>query len=330
VDRHRAKRRGGKERPAQDPAERILAKLDGVEPDGRVLAMYGSHADVAYDDGEMRFSLLSPKVHKYFGLCVGDAVYSKAGATPSERIIIARAPRRTELRRKRGEDDRTGHVIAANVDQLLITVALMEPPLRTGAVDRYLLLASAMGLVPIIVLTKIDQAPTEDPGWAVLEPYRALGIPIVPTSATARTGLDEMLTLLRDKVSVFSGHSGVGKSSLCLAMGLVGAPEAGEMSTSGGRVRGRHTTSVARLLELPGGGWVVDTPGVRAIGLVDLRKEDVGVHFPEFLQAAGGCAFVDCLHVSEEDCAVRQAMEAGEISTPRYESYVRLLETLEE
>ena len=329
VDRHQQKKHGGKDAVPEDPAERLLAKLEGVEPDGRVLAMYGSHADVAFDDRTERFCLLSPKVHKHFGLCVGDRVYTKSGGG-QERIIIARGTRRTEVRRKRGEEDRTGHVIAANVDQLLVTVALREPPLRTGAVDRYLLLASVLGLTPILVLTKADQAPLDDPGWEVLEPYRAMEIPIVSTSAVTGAGLDELFALCRGKVSVFSGHSGVGKSSLCLAMGLDGAPEAGAMSTSGGRVRGRHTTSVARLLPLPQGGWVVDTPGVRAIGLVDLRSEDVGVHFPDFTVAARSCAFVDCLHVSDEDCGVRAAAEAGEIPTARYESYVRLLETLAE
>jgi len=331
LDGRRKKRRhSGKEESTRDPAARILEKLEGVEPDGRVLVMYGSHADVAFADGEVRFSLLSPKVHKHFGLCVGDRVYTKAGATEQERIIIARTPRRTEVRRKRGEEDRTGHVIAANVEQLLVTIALREPPLRTGAVDRYLLLASVLGLEPVLVLTKTDQAPADDPGWDVLEPYRAMGVPIVATSAVSKEGLDRLIAVLRGRVSVFSGHSGVGKSSLCQALELADAPEAGEMSTSGGRVRGRHTTSVARLLDIPGGGWVVDTPGVRAIGLVDLRREDVAVHFPEFADAARRCGYTDCMHVDEEDCEVRNAAGAGEIPDARYQSYLRLLESLEE
>ena len=330
ADARHTKRRGGKEKAPVDPAARVLKKLEGVEPDGRVLCMYGSHADVVFPGGAVRFCLLAPKVHKYFGLCVGDAVYTKAGATDEERIVIARGARRTEVRRKRGEDDRTGHVIAANVDQLLITVALREPPLRTGAVDRYLLLASVLGLTPILVLTKADQSPQDDPGWDVLQPYREMGVPIVATSAATGTGLEELFELLADKVSVFSGHSGVGKSSLCLAMKLEGAPEAGAMSNSGGRVRGRHTTSVARLLELPRGGWVVDTPGIRAIGLVDLKREDVGVHFPDFVEHARNCAFANCLHVDEEDCGVREAAEDGTIPLARYESFVRLLETLDE
>ena len=328
--KRKGRRHGKKDAPSVDPAERILSKLRDVEPDGLVLCMYGSHADVSFDGGVVRFCLLAPKVHKHFGLCVGDRVYTKAGATQEERIIIARTPRRTEVRRKRGEEDRTGHVIASNVDQLMITVALHEPPLRTGAIDRYLVLASVLGMEPVLVLTKTDQAPPDDPGWDVLEPYRRLGIPIVPTSATSGLGLDALMAELRGRVSVFSGHSGVGKSSLCLALELEGAPVAGEMSNSGGRVRGRHTTSVARLLELPGGGWVVDTPGVRAIGLVDLHRDHAKVHFPDFLEPSEACEFADCRHVGEDECGVRKAAAAGTIPAARYASYVRLLETLED
>ena len=129
---------------------------------------------------------------------------------------------------------------------------------------------------------------------------------------------------------MFAGHSGVGKSSLCQALGLEGAPEAGEMSRSGGRIRGRHKTSIARLLPLPRGGWVVDTPGVRAIGLVDLSREDVPIHFPEFAQFSVGCGYRDCLHLSEDDCAVREAVSEEQIPAARYRSYERLMATLED
>ena len=137
-------------------------------------------------------------------------------------------------------------------------------------------------------------------------------------------------SVLGGRISVFAGHSGVGKSSLCLALGLVGAPEAGEMSRSGGRVRGRHKTSIARLLDLPGGGRVVDTPGVRAIGLVDLSRADAPIHFPDFAVFAENCPYRDCLHLEEEDCAVSLAVESGELAQSRYESYRRLMATLED
>ena len=303
--------------------------FDERAPDGIVLCHYGSHADVAFGGADVRMCLLSPKVHKLLGLCVGDRVWTEAGSGPEERVIAWRAERRNEVRRKRGDEDRTGHVIAANVDRMAITTALQEPPLRVGAIDRYLVLASVLGIEPLLVLTKLDRTTPEDPVWAELQPYRDLGLPMVVTSATDGRGLEELSAELTGRVTVFAGHSGVGKSSLCQALDLRDAPPIGDLSRSGGRVRGRHTTSIARLLALPGGGWVVDTPGVRAIGLVDLQPEDARIHFPEFAELAVDCEFSSCLHTVEEGCGVRAAAEAGDLNEARYNSYLRLMESLQ-
>ena len=327
-------RSGGTERDRdqqlQQQCDRLLERFLGRDPDGRVVCQFGSHAETEFVDGSRLLCMLSPKVHKLQGVCVGDRVWTERGATDKERIIQGRAPRRNELRRRRGEDDRTGHVIAANIDLMAITTALREPPLRTGALDRYLVLASALGFEAMIVLTKLDQSPPEEPGWEALIPYRELGVPIVATSSASGQGLDELRSALFGRVSVFAGHSGVGKSSLCRALGLDEAPEIGEMSRSGGRVRGRHKTSVARLLELPGGGRVVDTPGVRSIGLVDLSRADAPVHFPEFANWARECSYRDCLHLEEDGCAVRLAAQSGALAKSRYSSYSRLMATLVE
>jgi ribosome biogenesis GTPase / thiamine phosphate phosphatase len=326
-----ARRREQEGRIERDRAK-LLARYEAVEPDGRVLCQFGTHAETALADGQVKLCMLTPKVHKVFGVCVGDRVWTEQGASPDERVIVARQPRRNEVRRKRGEDDRTGHVICANVSKMAITAALKEPPLRTGALDRYLVLASIIGLEPLIVINKSDQSPPEDPEWAALAPYRELGVPIVATSAETGAGLDELLEALRGSVTVFAGHSGVGKSSICRALGLEGAPIAGDMSYARGRVRGRHTTSIARLLDLPGAdGWVVDTPGVRAIGLVDLERSDARIHFGEFDAYAGDCEYADCLHLADEDgCAVVRALERGKIPRVRYDGYVRLMESLDE
>jgi ribosome biogenesis GTPase len=319
------------ERVAREDRDRtrLLERFAGTSPDGRVLCQFGSHAETSFADGQVRLCMLSPKVHRLFGICVGDRVWTERGATDQERIIVARAERDTEVRRKRGEEDRTGHVIAANVDVMAITVALREPPLRTGALDRYLVLSSVLGLEPLLVLTKTDQAPQDDPGWSVLGPYRDLGISIIPTSAQSGDGMSVLRASLQGRVTVFAGHSGVGKSSLCKALGLEGAPEVGDMSVAHGKVRGRHTTSIARLLELPEGGWVVDTPGVRAVGLVDLEMADLAIHFPEFAPHSAACEYLDCSHRAEVECSVRDAAEEGDISPVRYASYLRLLESLE-
>ncbi len=322
-----ARAREQEERLERD-RERLLAKFADRVPDGLVICQFGTHAETLLDTGEVKLCLLTPKVHRLFGVCVGDRVWTERGATDAERIVVARQARLSEVRRKRGEEDRRGHVIAANVEQMAITAALVEPPLRTGALDRYLVLASTLGLEPLLVLTKVDRTPLDHEVWDVVKPYRELGVPTVVTSAVTGQGMDDLRGALKGRLSVFSGHSGVGKSTLCQALDLQDAPEAGELSRSGGRVRGRHKTSVARLLSLPEGGWIVDTPGVRAIGLVDLQPVDAGIHFPDLMDFAGGCAFADCLHAGEDDCGVRAAVEEGSLSATRYEGYLRLIESL--
>ncbi len=325
AERHR---REAEVRAVRDRAK-LLSKFEHAEPDGLVLAHHSTHAEVLLESGERAFALIAPKVHKLFGVSVGDLVWTQDGATPDERVIACRAERGNEVRRKRGEEDKKGHVIAANVDRMAITAALLEPPLRTGALDRYLVLASVLGIEPMIVITKTDQAGRDSDLWALVEPYEDV-CPVIATSAETGEGLDELAEALTDRITVFAGHSGVGKSSICLALELEDAPIAGDMSYAHGRVRGRHTTSVARLLELPFGGWVVDTPGVRAIGLIDLEKRDVEVHFPEILAFARGCEFADCLHLDEEGCAVIAAVEDGDIPYVRYEGYERLMASLDE
>jgi ribosome biogenesis GTPase len=285
--------------------------------------MYGSHAELRLPGGRHALALIAPKVHKFQGVCVGDRVFTEGGVDAQERVIQARAPRTTELRRLRGEEDRGGHAVAANVDQMAIVSALREPPLRSGALDRYLVLASILGIPPLIVIAKADQGDEHDPAWAVVEQYRSLA-PVVVTAARTLAGIEDLARHLRSRITVFAGHSGVGKSSLCHALGLSAAPATGELSLDG---RGRHTTSYARLLELQGGGCVVDTPGVRAIGFVDLERRDARAHFPDFVALARGCEFPDCEHLEEEGCAVREAV--GErIGAARYEGYRRLVASL--
>lgn len=320
------KRTGGPS--AEDPRARDLrtlrSRLAERRSDGLVTCMYGSHADVSFDDGSRGFCLITPKLHKLQGLCVGDRVHSERGAHDAERVLIGRDERSTELRRLRGDDDREGHVIAANADCMAIVAALTEPPLRPGALDRYLVLASVLGLSPLLVLTKAEDDPDGRDHEAAIAAYRGL-CPVVFTSARTGLGIPVLADHLRGHLSVFSGHSGVGKSSLCQALGLANAPAAGALTERG---RGRHTTSVAQLLSLPGGGWVIDTPGVRAIGFVDLDRRVARAHFPDFAELARACAFPSCLHEDEEDCAVIDAVERGDLARVRYDGYRRLLASL--
>jgi ribosome biogenesis GTPase len=324
------RRRGDEDRAERDRAA-LLARCSGREPDGLVTRHFGTHVETLLAGGSVASCLLSPKVHKLLPVAVGDRVWTEPGAGPRERVVVARASRRNELRRRRGEEDRKGHVIAANIDRMAICASTREPPLRPGALDRYLLLAAALSIEPLIVVTKAELAEAADPVWALLEPYRQREVPLILSSARTGVGLDELRSALASRVTVFAGHSGVGKSSLCKALGLPGAPEEGELSRKGRRVRGRHTTSVARLLPLPGaGGWVVDTPGVRAISGLDVAREDVREQFGDLGEIAGPCPFDDCLHRDEDGCAVRAAEERSELPPGRYAGYLRLLASLAE
>ena len=216
-------------------------------------------------------------------------------------------------------------LIAVNVDQAIITVSVVEPPLKPALIDRYLIAAEKGNLRPIIAINKIDLLATATEGEqelyrAFLAAYKPLGYPILSLSTTTGVGVEELRSLLQNKTSVFSGQSGVGKSSLlnaCFGLSL----RVGALTQK--TYKGAHTTTTAELLPLPGGGYCVDTPGIRSFGLWKLQKEDVVSHFAEFHSFS--CKFPDCTHLNEPGCKVLLALEKGKIAPLRYESYQILL-----
>jgi ribosome biogenesis GTPase len=236
-------------------------------------------------------------------------------------------PRRTMLARPSGPHGDLKQVIAANVDQVAIVVATKRPPLRPGFIDRVIVAVTNHQLETLVVINKIDlgrEARTEE----IRTTYEALGYPVLLTAATEREGIDALIERLRDRVTVFTGHSGVGKSTLLNAIDPSLLLKTGEVSAA--TTKGRHTTTRAELLPLPFGGYVVDTPGVRAFGHWDLEAADLDIFFREFQPLIEQCRFHNCSHSHEPHCAVRAAVEAGEIPAPRYAAYLRILETLEE
>lgn len=216
---------------------------------------------------------------------------------------------------------RKEQLIAVNVDQVIITVSVINPPLKPALVDRYLIAAEKGNLHPIIVLNKIDLLEEGDELYKeFLAAYEALGYPILSVSIKTGVGLIALRSLLKDKTSVFSGQSGVGKSSLlnaCYGLTL----KTGELAQK--TSKGSHTTTSAELLALPDGGYCVDTPGIRSFGIWDLQKEEVIQHFYDL--ASTHCKFPDCIHLNEPGCAVLKKLEEGTISFLRYESYQTLL-----
>jgi len=241
-------------------------------------------------------------------------------------VIERVQPRNTILSRKYMERE---HVVAANVQQLLVTISVAAPPIRTGLIDRYLVAAENGSLRAVIIVNKIDLVGAAERAQIheMLRVYAELEYPVMYCSAETREGLDEVRELLRDKTSIFAGQSGVGKSSILNALQPGLELRVAEVSELTGK--GIHTTTTIKLLPLDFGGYVVDTPGIREFALWDVQKQDLPHFFREFEQYLGRCRLRGCSHTHEPGCVVKLALDEGRISRDRYESYCRLMESLE-
>ncbi|MBN1941867.1 MAG: ribosome small subunit-dependent GTPase A [Phycisphaerae bacterium] len=246
-------------------------------------------------------------------------------------MILSRRPRRTLLarpqprsakRRDLYDDQCPVKALVANMDDLLIVAAVASPPMRRGLIDRFLIIAQRGDLEPVLVVNKIDLGSPEE---HILTDVAEQGVTILRCSAQSGEGIAELRAKLLNRRCVLAGASGVGKTSLINA--LVPGANAPTREVRAKDDRGRHTTSQACVYELPDGGMIVDTPGLRELGM-DITPAELPWYFPEFESFAPRCKFRDCTHTHEPACAVRAAVETGEILPRRYESYLRILETL--
>ena len=266
-------------------------------------------------------------------VAVGDRVRFES-ATDSLSDISLKNPaqisgvldRKNYLIRKSTNLSRQSHVIAANVDMAFAVVSLYFPEIKLPFLDRMLVTCEVYGIPVTIVLNKVDLYREEAPQAVAdfIDIYTNAGYRVVCTSARTGEGVDELRSLTCGNVCLFSGESGVGKSSLIKALDPTLDPKIGRISDV--HLQGKHTTSLYEMYRLRTGGWVIDTPGLRGFGLVNLEKEEISRYFPEMLKISENCRFTPCTHTHEPGCAVKEAVEDGRISPERYSSYLGMIE----
>ncbi len=293
---------------------------------GVVVTMRGLFADV--DDGSqiwpctVRRILRTRLTQERHPVTIGDRVrFSAEGDTEGvarEGVIESVEPRTGQLCRRVGRRIQT---IVANVDQAIIVSSAAEPPPKPNLIDRYIVSALAGAITPVICMNKID---LDSDGYArsLLDRYTNLGYRTLCTSTVEGTGIDKLRDVLRGKASAVAGQSGVGKSSLLNVVQPGLDLRIGEMIQKFDK--GRHTTTTAVLIRLDFGGYVVDTPGIRSFDVSEVPRQQLEAYFVEFLPFVPDCKFPDCSHTHESDCAVKAALERGDIHPDRYDSYVRL------
>ncbi|MCD4830038.1 MAG: ribosome small subunit-dependent GTPase A [Candidatus Cloacimonetes bacterium] len=295
---------------------------------GRILEVYANHICLVHVDGEALEATLGGRLRN---LKLDTRTLAAAGDWVQ--VDLADKPRIEEIEERRNSLVRfsehsfqTRAILAANIDQVLITVAWRQPPFNGGLVDRYICAAGIENIEPVLCVNKIDLAENIEEVRNACRWYEQAGLQVIYVSAESGMNIELLPELLRDRETVFSGVSGVGKTSL---INLVQPGWRGRVSeVSESTSKGRHTTTRSRLIPWKFGGYLVDTPGIKTFGLHRRHFELLPKVFPGFAELGHGCRFRDCTHTHEIDCAIRDALQTGSLPQERYTSYLRLRESL--
>lgn len=300
---------------------------------GIVIRNTGAHYVVAPDDGSPEVNCKIKGNFRIKGIrttnpvAVGDHVTVGEPAPDGTAFITAITPRRNYIIRRASNLSKESHIIAANLDRALLVATLAHPTTSTNFIDRFLATASAYDVPAILVLNKVDLL-TDDEDRELLDAvaylYRSIGYEVAVVSAKTGEGLDKLRELLRDKITLVSGNSGVGKSTLINE--LIPGLDLRTAEISAVHDQGMHTTTFSELFRLPGGGAIIDTPGVRGFGTIDFDKYEVAHYFPDLFAESKHCRFGNCTHTHEPGCAVLEAIEEGRIAQSRYASYLSILD----
>lgn len=239
-------------------------------------------------------------------------------------------PRDNYINRQSPRHKHQHHIVAANLDQSVLVATLREPRTSQGFIDRFLVASEMYHVQPVIVFNKSDlfRAKEQQLYEQLRDMYSRLGYIVLLVSAEKKEGLEQLVNVLQGKTTLLSGHSGVGKSSLLNE--LFPGMNRKTQDVSGWSGKGQHTTTFAEMFDLPGGGRIIDTPGMREFGIVDISKQELSHYFPEMKNRIQGCQFNNCLHSDEPGCAIKDAVNTGDIHEDRYVSYRTILDSIEE
>ena len=310
--------------------------IEGTQEQGTVFRSTGSWYDVQDSAGATIKCTLKGKmrlqgIRSTNPIAVGDSVLF-VRSEEDLGVIDTIEERKNFIARKSVNLSKESHIVASNLDRAFLIVTIASPRTSSGFIDRFLVTAEAYGIPTTIVFNKIDllvdDASSEERQKELEKIYSDIGYEIAKVSATTGVGIQELKESLKDGINLLAGHSGVGKSTIINS--LMPGLELKTADVSESHSKGRHTTTFAEMFRIPGGGFIIDTPGIKGFGLITIERQTLNHQFPEIFSYISGCKFHNCVHTGEPGCAVKKAVEEGKISEERYSNYYEMYETFEE